>query len=266
MKDESTALVPTNEPAIEVPSVHLVARNPEEMKAAQSDLVQFLNFKLGTIEAEFKDLNAAISEARKNNWKYDALERARNKVAKQEEYYFKMLKAVEAGYTMIPDFPIDVFAIRVTRKGVRAQTQRRENSYNHPSIANEQPDMAAAGEGEYKNPSQLVRHYTHKEKRDGREVEVKTTTAADRQDEIVFPMIAARPVVMNATAEAMALKVFDQIGICRPVEHLEHSRTFAVSGSGDPLIIGQILRRRAGYQQPKVASFIIAWHVNLNDL
>jgi hypothetical protein len=70
---------------------------------------------------------------------------------------------------------------------------------------------------------------------------------------------------MDATAKAMALKVFDQIGICRPVDH-QNERAFAASGAGDPLIIGQILRRRGTYQGPKVVSFIIAWHLNLNDL
>lgn len=68
MADEPTALAPTT-PVETTSMVHLVARNPEEMKAAQSDLINFLNFKLGTIEAEFKDLNGAISEARRNGWK-----------------------------------------------------------------------------------------------------------------------------------------------------------------------------------------------------
>lgn len=265
-EEQPTALVPIVESAAEHATMHLVARNPEEMKAAQSDLARFLNFKLGTIEAEFKDLNAALNEARKQGWATGALTRARDRTAKLEAYYFKMLKAVEAGFVMIPDFPIDVFAIRVKRKHVRAKTTESINSWRHPRIPGEQTDMPAAGEGEYKNPSQTVRYSTYKETKDGHEIEHKFTEAVEWQDEIVFPMVAARPEVMNATAQAMALKVFDQIGICRPIEHRDDNRTFAASGAGDPLIIGQILRRRGGYQQPKVASFIIAWHLNLEDL
>lgn len=64
---------------------------------------------------------------------------------------------------------------------------------------------------------------------------------------------------MNATAEAMALKVFDQIGICQP------TRNAGITRKGDPLIIGQILGKREGWSQ-KCVSFIIAWHLNLKDL
>jgi hypothetical protein len=64
---------------------------------------------------------------------------------------------------------------------------------------------------------------------------------------------------MNATAEAMALKVFDQIGIANPV------RNVGVQRKGDPLIIGQVLSKRVGWTQ-KCVSFIIAWYLNLDEL
>lgn len=243
----------------EVPTVHLVARNPIEMQAAQADLANWLRNKLLGIEFEIRELNAALNEARENNWSTAALTRQRNKTVGQETFYFKLLTAVEAGYTIIPEFPIDIFAIRVTRGGVRAAVATHTYGYGHPDIDPERPDVAAVGEGEYKNPLQLVRHGEYKEQRDGKEVTVKFTHPSSFQDEIVFPLQAARPVIMNATAEAMALKVFDQIGICLPQVNA------GVRRKGDPLIIGQILGRREGWNQ-KCVSFIIGWHLNLNDL
>ncbi len=239
-------------------TVHLVARNPVEMQNAQADLAAWLKNKLTEIEIEVRDLNAALNEARQNGWSLETLTRQRNKAVGQETYYFKLLTAVEAGYTIIPEFPIDVFAIRVTRSGVRARDNTSTYTSGYPSIDDERPDIAAVGLGEYKSPSQMVRHGEYKEMRGDKEVTVRFTQAAEFRD-VAFPLRAARPLVMSATAQAMALKVFDQIDICQP------TRNAGVIRRGDPLIIGQILGQRSGWSQ-KCANFIIAWHLNLNEL
>lgn len=245
---------------VELPTVHLVARNPEEMQAARSDMLAWLKSKLTTVEVEVREMNAALNEARTNGWKTDALQRARNRAIQLETFYFKMLMAVEAGYTLIPDFPIDVFAIRVQRENLTAPPREQKGDWGWPNIPNEQSDRPPAGAGEYKNPEQLVRHHEAKRKEDNKDVTYRSTWASKWQEEIVFPMTAARPLVMNETAKAMALKVFDQVGICRPVEQ----GRIVSYGKGDPLIIGQILHQRAS--GIKVVSFIIAWYLNLNEL
>ena len=61
--------------------------------------------------------------------------------------------------------------------------------------------------------------------------------------------------MMNATQEAMALRVFDQVGI---------SPQGSVRAA-DPLIIGQILGHKEGYKR-KTISFLIAWHLDLRSL
>lgn len=242
--------------------VHLVARNPVEMQNAQASLKEWLVAKLAGIYTEVKELNAALNEARRNNWATAALTRQRDKAVAQETFYDKILNAVEAGYTIIPDFPVDLFAIRVTRSRVKQPTTTNVDGWSHPTVPDELPDMARIGEGEYKNPAPMVRYGQRKETREGgKEVTIKTTTPVEFQDEIVFPLQAARPVVMSATAEAMALKVFDQIGVCLPVR--SESRW---AGKGDPLIIGQIVGRKRYGRFERCVSFIIAWHLNLNEL
>jgi hypothetical protein len=71
-----------------------------------------------------------------------------------------------------------------------------------------------------------------------------------------FPLIAAVPYVMSATQQAMAKRLFDQIG----VSPQDGAR------SADPLIIGQILGVHQGYSGRKTASFLIAWHLDLRTL
>jgi hypothetical protein len=74
---------------------------------------------------------------------------------------------------------------------------------------------------------------------------------------------------MQKTAEAMKDKVFDQIGVCLPVANAAAASARRVqtraARAGDPLVIGQVLRKKQGNAQ-RCVSFIIAWHLNLEDL
>jgi hypothetical protein len=268
-KKASTALVPATpaviEPVpqhvLEMPAVHLVARNPAEMQAAQLDLAAWLRGKLRSLHAEIEELSAALNEAARNGWRMEPLQRQLNKADQEERYYQKMLLAVEAGYTIVPEFPIDVFAIRVKRKHVTGDIAETNLSYHNPAndIAPQRSDLPCAGEGRYESPTAKMRGGERKED-DGKGGQKLIRFAfTDDWGDIVFPLRAARPAVMNATAQAMALKVFDQIGICQPV------RNAGVMRAPDPLIIGQILGHRRGWTQ-KCASFIIAWYLNVEDL
>lgn len=260
----TTALVPAMaepEAVIDMPTVHLVARNPAEMQAVQLDLAAWLRTKLKSVRGEIDELSAALSEAAMNGWRIEPLQRQLNKVDGQERFYEKVLLAVEAGYTIVPEFPIDVFAIRVRRKDVTHHYEETKGKRSNPAnrIDPQHSDLPAAGLGRYESPVAKMRGQERQEDdgKGGKEI-IKCAFTSEWGD-IVFPLRAARPLVMNRTAEAMALKVFDQIGICLPV------RNAGVTRAPDPLIIGQVLSRKQGYSQ-KCVSFIIAWYLNLEEL
>jgi len=248
----SAELVPTTTvPATMQETVHLVARNPVEMQNAQQDLKAWLTLKVESVDVEIADFEVAIEHAKQSKWGTAALSKAKNKAIGERVFYHKLIDAVDAGYMIIPEFPIDVFAIRVTRDWPTAGPN--STTYGTPSLADENPDITPTGEGEYKSPSQMVRQWSEKEtNKEGKEVTRQWITSSDFRD-VMFPVRAARIEVMDATSRAMALKIFDRIGIC------------PATRKADPLIIGQVLGRKYGYSQ-KVVSFIIAWHLNLNEL
>lgn len=274
---------PTDDTALVVidaiPPTHLVATNPVEMKAAQGDLKAWLEAKLDVLERDIKDANAALTEARQNGWNTSALTSARNRAVDDETFYHKILMAVEAGHTMIPDFPIDVFAVRrgekekPERNTFNGVTNGRSTYLGHAA----QPDCAPAGAGEFRNPEAHTMQTVMENRAPGAQErgEPRYYTTVERTGypahDINFPKTAARAPIMKATADAMREKVFDQIGICFPIapatatgasqRQIQPNATRA----GDPLIIGQVVRKRVGARQ-KVASFLIAWHLNLNDL
>lgn len=255
------------------PSPHLVALNPVDMQAARGDLKAWLEQKLSGIEREIIELNRSLNEARKQGWATVALTNARNRAVDDETFYNKILLAVEAGHTIIPDFPIQVFAVR------RGEELPQESRTFIGNIAAEKtgldqpvnPDCAPAGAGDYRNPAPS----TYREVRENslatpenKQPRYYTTVTRFTHPAapIAFPAASARSPVMQATAKAMKDKAFDQIGVCLPTTAVAGGRQVRQGArAGDPLIIGQILHKRVGSQQ-KVVSFIIAWHLNLNDL
>jgi hypothetical protein len=264
-----------------VPETHLTALNPAEMQAAQGDLRAHLEQKLTVIEREIVEANAALNEARRNGWATGALLSARNRLVDDETYYNKILAAVEAGHTIIPEFPIEVFAIRRDEPDKQRQfTYRGITSVRGSDEARPaESDCAPAGAGEYRNPEPEVRDSTR---------ENRAPNAQERGEPrwfhtirrtgrpvgpITFPSTTARSPIMRAVAKAMEEKTFDQIGACLPVQKAAKGRVIRpqprrrqVSAAvGDPLIIGQVLRKNQGGQQ-RCVSFIIAWYLNLEDL
>lgn len=253
----TTAIQPAT-PIIENPplaDVHLVARNPNEMALAKSNLELWLKEKIGQCDQEASELFEATEVARTNGWRFDTLNRHANLARRRGEFYRKVAAAVDAGYTIVPNFPIDCFAVRVKRESPRPERATSTYSRDHAmrNARDVVPQILPAGEGKYVSPSPTGRvgEYQDKQK-DGKEITKYFFNVTDFTD-IQFPIEAARPEVMDATAEAMALRVFEQIGICPQ------------SRKGDPLIIGQVLGPKVGFTQKQV-SFLIAWHLDLRTL
>lgn len=148
----------------------------------------------------------------------------------------------------MPEFPIDVFAIRVQRDAPEGSVQT--STWNKPTAETETCDILPTGEGDYVSSTPKTLHWkeTRRDK-DGKDFKVNLVRPTALQA-VEFPIRSARAEVMSATAEAMALKVFDEIGICPQTR------------KADPLIIGRILLPGTD----RTVSFLIAWHLNLSDL
>ncbi|MEP6743426.1 MAG: hypothetical protein ABJB61_13085 [bacterium] len=240
--------------AIVNPLVHLVATNPTQMEGAKENLRAFLIQKIEALDVDIVEFNQTITAARDNKFSAAGLTRLRSKAVDTQEFYAKILEAVEAGYTIIPDFPIDVFAIRVGRE--RPENAETSNRYGRAAVYLETPDVLSRGEGDYVSSVPLVkRREETKTETSGTTINNYTVRYADptKFQGVAFPVRAARAELMDATNKAMQRKIFDQFGICPPKKN------------PDPLIIGQVLSKKTGYSQKSV-SFLIAWHLNLGEL
>jgi hypothetical protein len=257
MSDQAlTTVVP--EPVDEELEIHLAAKSTEEMSAAQDKLKAWLTAKIRQCRHDFGELDQACKIAIERKWGSSALKNQAAKAKLRLKFYGKVLAAVNAGYTIVPNFPVDIFAIRVDKSKPQVNNYHTDGYYKSTPSVPSVPTLALPeGDGRYVNDAPLgVPSYQTIKGQDGQSDKIRSWFKVTDYGEVEFPISCARPVVMEATAQAMAVKVFDAIGIC-PQRNIRK----------DPLIIGQIrLHPQRKWETPPHVSFLIAWHLDLRTL
>ena len=231
------------------------ATTPLEMAQAGDDLIAWCGRKIDSMKHEAAELAENLAIAIKNKWKTDTLRKHAALATRRVTFYEKIKAALEAGYCIVPNFPIDLFAIRTDRKNPKAKWHF--GTYQESAWHFKQPSgMLPIGEGGYVSSDPLVKTVVHTETRPDGSVKKSYSEQATDFDEVTFPLRMARPKIMEATSRAMALKIFDQFGLFAP-------------GTGDPIITGEIVDPRNTSRNPtytRRVTFIVAWHLNVRDL
>lgn len=234
--------------------IEVSAATPNEMARSQDALIAWARAKVALTAADADELGQSFEEAKKHKWKSTTLLRHFRLALGRVEFYKKILGALEAGYIIVPTFPVDVFAIRTdkgTPRGIYVSSYSYGENPNLRSLE-EEPKGIPSGEGEYKNPFPLVWHsrFTPEGKSEQHQY-----TAHDWKD-IEFPINMSKPNIMQATDRAMMLKIFDDFGILPNA-----------SKKVDPIIVGRIKApKKYGYQEARLITFLIGWHLDTNTL
>lgn len=232
----------TSLPAVHVDDIELTAMLPVEMVESQKQLIAWCEKKINVIRIESQEMLEACQHARKMKWKHKPFERLYYSAERRLAYYEKVKGALEAGYYIVPNFDVELFAIR-TNRSLKTDEYQKDT---YRGVHLQKSAAMKTGEGEYRNPFPIV----HRESNRGADGSYHATSYPVEWDEFEFPLTMAKPDIMKATSDAMALKIFDQIGVFPPTR------------KEDPVIIGQIILKETN--KTKKISFMIAWHINTN--
>lgn len=231
---------------------NLVALTPAEMVPAQHDLIAWCDRKIRSLADERDDLELHQKLAIEQGWKTSVVVAGLNRNERLTTYYEKMRAALQAGYLLVPNMPIDVLAVRVNR--VKQPEERRDNRWGRFEAKAQSALPAGVGRYVDETVAQHARNYrTVNEKN---ESVVKTQYYSGDYDEVDFPVALTKPVILDATARAMALKIFDEIGRVR-----NDGQSFR--SKADPIMVGRLLDPRKGRNG---ATFFIAWWVDTSSL
>ncbi len=243
------ALVPTvvDEPM----DFTVIATSPKDMEAGQRSLILWAARKIQSLKVEHEDAAAQLALHREKKWSMSGWQSLLLKLDRRMVFYRKIKAALEAGYYVVPPFPVDLFAIRVNRSW--------PNRYDstHSDNHDQQAQILPVGEGRYVDPKPERRSYNTTESQvvnrqtgESKDVAVRYHYASAYAD-VDFPFKLARAEIREATDQAMSLRIFDQFGVLPRVR------------KPDPIIVGQILlpgkKAWRGTDRDSVTFFVAWW-------
>jgi hypothetical protein len=222
---------------------HIIALSPTDLVPAQQSLIGWCDQRITHWIAEQKEATDGHKHALANKWNAAPFKRLIQKANRKIGFYKKVRQAIEAGYLIVPNFPLNIFAIRTTAVEARA-----DESSSRWSNFEQSCRVLSPGEGEYRNPLPTKDTYADTNK-EGKEVTMYYPT--ELKDELEIPLHLVKPEIMRAVDKARCLKLFDQIGI-------------ATDMHADPIICGQILEGNSA--SSKRVTFFVAWYVDLDSI
>jgi hypothetical protein len=244
-----TSLVTT---VVDVPmDFTVVANSPKEMEAAQRSLILWAARKIQAIKLELQEATKEYELCKEKKWRTDGWRAQILKSEHRMEFYRKIKMALEAGYYIVPPFPIDIFAIRTKR----SFPERKEGT--HPNNHDQTAQVLPAGDGRYVDPRPSRRAYESQvTQKDGTSRAV-TRYYANAFNDVDFPFKLAKAEIREATDKALGLMVFDRLGV------LPRTR------SADPIVCGQIIipdQPRYHRHDPKAVTFFVTWWLDTRTL
>lgn len=246
---------------VEDHDLRLVALNPGQLASCQQQLIQWAAVKYQDEKQKCEELKENIRIATVAGMRTDLIIKHLNQATRRALFFEKVGEAVKAGYYIIPNMPMDVFAIR-RKSAPQKQTSNLspvEGGWDrgHDHLRPIEPQLLPAGGGDYENPLLAERYRRVPFKDDkGRDRTQYLTVSDGFRDEIDFPFALAKPDVLTATQQAMALKIFDEIGVM-PGRRERRS---------DPMVIGRIRNPNRPNDRDRDLSFLIAWFLDTDRI
>lgn len=233
--------------------VLVTAQHPAHMQVCNEALSEWCDKKIALQEHEAEELEENYKIAKKNKWRTATLRKHANLAKKRVDYYKKIKGALDEGYCIVPNFPLDIFAVRTTKKKPR---RKDGNWQSQDRSVDTETNKQGDGKWVDRHPLQTYLEYKRKNKRTG-EMETQQQHYAFAHDAVGFPIAMAKPQIMKATGKAMAQKIFDDVGI------LPGQRTAKYK---DPVIAGRIKDPRSTKYNQRFLTFMIAWHLDTSTL
>ena len=239
---------------LEGDNFELSATNPVEMVQCHAAAIEWCKRKIMAVQNEAKELSDAYENAVAKKWKSEVLKRHAGLAKKRVTFYEKILAAFEAGYYIVPNFPVTLFAIRT--KAEKPKRMWARLPWHGAKNFEQSAQVLPKGEGEYQNPQPVVKQDYQSMLSDPKMGDTWAFTA-EQWDEKEYPANMPRLHVMEAATKAMDAKIFDEVGFL-PQDHKRNP---------DPLLIGRILDPKpvaSGYRN--AVCFIIGWHIDTRTL
>jgi len=246
---EPLAVMP--EPTLMPQDILVIAEKPDELQAAQGQMVAWAEAKVADLNRAYDEATAALEAAKTRRLELAPYRAMMRGIQADLHYYTKMWDALAAGYCIVPNMPIQLIAVRLDEDATPSGRGLGQSATwtKRPGVGEATSEMLPSGEGKMVDPRPT--HYVSENriKRSDGSTEIVYESKPTQFVDPRFPIVMRKPRVLEATERAMALKCFDQVGV------------LPATRRQDPLVLGQIKRKNG-----KLVSFLIAWWIDTRDL
>lgn len=230
----------------------MIALDRPQLERAHAQMLEWVRGEQRRVALELSDERAALESAIAHHWDRKPFRRKVAQLEARTTFLGKLEEALLAGYVLVPNFDMDVFAIRTTARAPRGgETTNRFDQFLQPA------QLLPPRVGEYRNPAPAALERTDRirSERDPKEVKEVTKYWPHAWAQIEFPMAIARPALMNRAGEVMAQRLFDELGVARDTQGRGRR-------AGDPFLLGRI-RNPSGRAD---VTFFLGWYFDPSAL
>lgn len=225
----------------------LIALNPGEMMVAQNNLTSWCANKISEVQNELKSATEVLAALIENKMHDNKIKHLINQTKKRIMFYEKIKAALDAGYYIVPPFPVQCFAVRSNRSVPDPRpSSHAVDRWDHEVVEGQ---TLPAGVGDFHNVA-AERRYSHTEtgekNPDGSFKRVAIYRNVEWKD-VEFPLQVTKPELIHATGKALRDKIFDVLGVLPTYR------------KDDPIIVGQIFHWQ---KQRSPVTFFVAWWLN----
>ena len=254
-EDVNTEMTAVNVELCDEPrELQLIAYSRDQMALAQTKLVGWAQRKIAEYQEQVQNASLAKTAALAGNFNTAPFQKMLTRAATMVEFYEKVEAALAAGYTIIPDLPVDVFSIRTMKSRPKPMASKWSNDTR--AQTSESPPI---GHGDYVDSDPLSAHTRTEYIEDSKTKDLnpqRIFAAVEFRDVIDFPMSMAKAEIMEEVDAAMQHKVFDEIGVL-PNRRIQKK---------DPVVVGIIKDPRSSAYSKRRLMFLIAWYLDTATL
>jgi len=221
----------------------IVAVDRPSLVKAHVDVASWVEQRLERNRVELREVEVSLTQARDRKWATTSIANQVRRLKAHETFLNKVRGAIEAGYTIIPNFDLTLLAVRTDKNAPRAEDR------SVPTVA---AVRLPAGHGEYVSPEPEFESWTIEETGPDNKKRNDTVYRATAHAPVDVPFVLIKQGLAERLHEAMKERLFDEIGI------VEHRR--------DPVLVGRILHPEARQWDRRGIAFFIGWWFNMQDL
>ena len=219
----------------------VVAYSPNELVVAQSTVRSWCAENIRRLLSQKREADQNVSQALSGHFNSKPFKANVRRCERRIDYYKKIGKAIKLGYMIVPNFDLDLFAVRT-----KARKPRSEWSSCRWAGFPQEGQKLPEGEGRYVDDNPFIQTDELDDNKCSR-------YPVEFDEEITFPTNIIKPQIIKETQRAMGYKLFDQVGtaIGRRL------------GCGDPIICGRLIDPT---RNEKAVTFFIAWWLDSKDI